>query len=72
MMSVEVKESVDILIGIDYGHLHCGDVRQIGHLVARHSPLGWLIFRSSATQEVAASIVLHVNLSLTPNRPLDN
>ncbi|KAJ8031913.1 hypothetical protein HOLleu_25277 [Holothuria leucospilota] len=55
--------SVDILIGIDYAHLHCGDVRQAGHLVARNSPLGWLIFGSSATQEVVASSVLHVKLS---------
>ncbi|KAJ8039052.1 hypothetical protein HOLleu_16642 [Holothuria leucospilota] len=57
------NRSVDILIGIDYAHLHYGDIRQARHLVARNSPLGWLIFGSSATQEVVASSVLHVKLS---------
>ena len=38
---------VDLLIGIDHAHLHTGQTKQVGHLVARKSPLGWVLFRSS-------------------------
>ena len=38
----------DILVGIDNPMLHIGETRQQGDLVARHSPLGWVLF--GATQ----------------------
>ena len=35
---------VDLLIGIDHPQLHTGSTRQNGDLVARNTPLGWVIF----------------------------
>jgi hypothetical protein len=35
------KGPVDLLIGIDHAHLHTGQTKQVDHLVARKSPLGW-------------------------------
>ena len=38
--------SVDLLIGIDHAYMHTGPTKQVNHLVARKSPLGWVIFGS--------------------------
>ena len=38
------KGPVNLLIGIDHARMHTGETRQAGQLVARHSPLGWVIF----------------------------
>ena len=38
------KEYVDLLIGIDHAHMHAGETRQVGHLLARKYPLGWVAF----------------------------
>ena len=38
------KGPVDILIGIDHPSMHTGETKQVGDLVARSSPLGWVIF----------------------------
>ena len=38
------KGQVDLLIGIDHARMHTGETRQAGHLVARKSPLGWVVF----------------------------
>ena len=38
------KGPVDLLTGIDHPEMHTGETRQVRHLVARHSPLGWVIF----------------------------
>ena len=35
---------VDMLIGIDHPRLHTGETKQAANLVARHSPLGWVVF----------------------------
>ena len=35
---------VDVLIGIDNPLLHTGETRQRKSLIARHSPLGWVLF----------------------------
>jgi O-acetyl-ADP-ribose deacetylase (regulator of RNase III) len=35
---------VDVLLGIDHPKLHTGETRESGNLVARQSPLGWVIF----------------------------
>ena len=41
------KGPVDLLIGIDHAHLHTGQTKQVDHLVARKSPLGWALFGST-------------------------
>ena len=38
------KGHVDLLIGIDHAHMHAGETRQVDHLLARKSPLGWVVF----------------------------
>lgn len=35
---------IDILIRTDYAHVHAGETKQVDIIVARHSPLGWVIF----------------------------
>ncbi|CAB4039112.1 uncharacterized protein LOC111319232 [Paramuricea clavata] len=40
------KGPVDLLIGIDYAHLHTGEMKQADHVVARKSPLGRVLFGS--------------------------
>ena len=35
---------VDILVGIDHPVLHTGETKKVQNLVARNSPLGWVIF----------------------------
>ena len=37
---------MDLLIGIDHAYMHTGPTKQVVHLVARKSPLGWIIFGS--------------------------
>lgn len=55
------KGKVDLLIGIDHTYMHTGQTKQVDHLVARKSPLGWIIFGSSAGQlNNATRTVLHI------------
>lgn len=35
---------VDLLVGIDHPKLHIGETKEAANLVARHSPLGWVVF----------------------------
>ena len=52
---------VDLLVGIDHGHMHTGPTRQVEHLVARKSPLGWVIFGSMPGDlRNVTTTVLHV------------
>ena len=39
---------IDLLIGINYSRFHLGETKVKGMLVARKSPLGWVIFGSNA------------------------
>ena len=39
---------IDVLIGINYSRFHLGETKVKGTLVARKSPLGWVIFGSNA------------------------
>ena len=56
------KGPVDLLIGIDYAHLHTGEMKQVGHIVARKSPLGWVLFGSTPGRTMSETTrVLHVN-----------
>jgi len=39
---------IDLLIGINYARFHVGETKVKGSLVARRSPIGWVIFGSNA------------------------
>ena len=39
---------VDLLIVMDNAHMHTGQMQQVDPLVARKSPLGWVIFGSTS------------------------
>ena len=54
------KGPVDLLIGINHAQLHTGETRQCGQLVARKTPLGWVLFRGSSSGTEAASQIYHV------------
>ena len=47
----------DLLIGIDQARLHTGETREAGNLVARHSPLGWVIFGATSGERLGTSKV---------------
>ncbi|XP_046862937.1 uncharacterized protein LOC124456562 [Xenia sp. Carnegie-2017] len=55
------KGQVDLLVGIDHAYMHTGQTKQVEHVVARESPLGWVLFVSSTGQSnIATTTVLHV------------
>ena len=54
---------VDILVGIDHPLLHTGETKEIQNLVARSSPLGWVIFGIFLGSESQVNIVYHVQFS---------
>ena len=56
------RGDVDLLIGIDHAHMHTGPMKQVEHLVARKSPLGWVIFGNSTSRDLdnVTTTVLHV------------
>ena len=58
------KGQVDLLIGIDHPYMHTGQTKQVEQMIARKSPLGWVIFGSS-TENVdnLTTTVLHVRYS---------
>ena len=57
---------IDILIGVDHAYMHTGESRKFGNVVARHSPLGWIVFGvMPGIQET--SRVFHVQYA----RPVD-
>lgn len=58
------KGAVDILIGIDPAHMHTGEKRQAGHLVARNSPLGWVVFGTSTGGFNEVNQILHVTYAM--------
>ena len=51
---------VDLLIGIDQAHIHAGKTKEVNHLIARKSPLGWVVFGGKAEENTDASAILHV------------
>ena len=57
---------VDILIGIDNPTLHTGETRQRGELVARHSPLGWVLFGATSESGEISNRVFHIKTMMTP------
>ena len=54
------KGHVDLLIGIDHAHMHAGETRQVDHLLARKSPLGWVVFGGKPDQISDVTNILHV------------
>ena len=58
------RGQVDVLVGIDHAYMHTGLTKHANHLVARKSPLGWVIF-GSAQGDVSArtASVFHVRFS---------
>ncbi|XP_068675312.1 uncharacterized protein [Montipora foliosa] len=54
------KGPVDLQIGIDHARMHTGETRQAGHLVARKSPLGWVVFGGTSQDAPEGSRTLHV------------
>ena len=54
---------VDILVGIDHPVLHTGETKELQNLVARNSPLGWVIFGISPGSESQVNKVYHVKFS---------
>ena len=56
---------VDVLIGIDNPLLHTGETRQRKSLIARHSPLGWVLFGTTPGRKEPAHQVFHIK-TVTP------
>ena len=54
------KGHVDLLIGIDHAHMHAGETREVDHLLARKSPLGWVVFGGKPEQICDITSILHV------------
>jgi hypothetical protein len=55
--------NLDVLIGIDHATMHIGEIKQIGNMVARHSPLGWIVFGATQSDPAVSNKVLRVGLS---------
>ncbi len=55
---------VDLLIGVNYPQFHAGETRIKKNLIARKSPLGWVVFGTGTKQlTVQHKQVLHVRLA---------
>ena len=48
------------MIGIYHAHTHAGKTRQVDHLVARKSLLGWVVFGGKPEQISNVTSILHV------------
>ena len=57
---------IDMLIGIDHAYMHNGDSKKVGNVVARHSPLGWIVFGAIPGLQ-QTSRIFHVQYT----RPVD-
>ncbi|KAK3736377.1 hypothetical protein QZH41_006148 [Actinostola sp. cb2023] len=54
------KGHVDLLIGVDHAYMHAGETRQVGHLLARHSPIGWVVFGGKPEESSDVNHILQV------------
>ena len=54
------KGHVDLLIGIDHAQMHAEETRQVDHLLARKSPLGWVVFGGKPEEISDVTSILHV------------
>ena len=57
------KGQVDMIIGIDHAQMHTGETRQADYLIARRSPLGWVVFGGEQRNEAAPARILHVRIA---------
>ena len=62
------KGPVDLLIGVDHARMHTGETRQAGHLEARHSPLGWVIFGATPGDARETKRILCVKYTMPEDR----
>ena len=53
---------VDLLIGIDHPKLHTGETREAANLIARQSPLGWVVFGATPGRNPQVSQVFNVKV----------
>ena len=58
------KGKIDLLIGIDHANMHTGQTRQAGELVARQTPLGWVVFGGPSGNVQPASRILFVKYAM--------
>lgn len=63
------KGSIDLLIGVDHAQFHAGETKRQGEIVARKSPLGWVIF-GGVTKETKETQFCHAVFSSNVN-PVD-
>ena len=54
--------TADLLIGIDQAKFHVGETKEAGNMIARHTPLGWVIFGATPSQKLEECQVYHVKL----------
>ena len=54
---------VDMLIGIDQAKMHTGETKEAGNLIARHSPLGWVVFGATPGEQSRVNQVFHIKLT---------
>ncbi|XP_068723496.1 uncharacterized protein [Montipora capricornis] len=53
---------VDLLVGIDHPKLHTGETREAANLIARQSPLGWVIFGATSGKHEQVNRVFSVKV----------
>ena len=53
---------VDLLIGIDHPKLHTSETREAANLIARQSPLGWVVFGATPGRNPQVSQVFNVKV----------
>ena len=58
------KGPIDLLIGIYHARMHTGETRQARHVVARKSPLGWVIFGAAPQDAREANRIFHVKYTM--------
>lgn len=58
------KGEAELRIGIDHAHMHTGESKQAGQLVARHTPLGWVVFGGSPGEVQETGHILHVKFEM--------
>ena len=63
------KGPVDLLIGIDHTRMHTGETRQARSLVARHSPLGWVMFGATPGDARETKKILYVKYTMPQDLP---
>jgi len=56
--------AIDLLIGIYHARMHTGETRQARHVVARKSPLGWVIFGAAPQDAREVNRIFHVKYTI--------